>query len=502
MLEALRLKGHKGIKEVNLVDLRHINVLSGKNNSGKSSILEAVRDKTKCFVGMLLRKEDFENLARIYRPLVHTSSPSANEILETLRDFIRKHNGNFLYINSLDDYIAEFRQLFKKRYGSNYGASAFAFNEFLTTLYSSIESNFKPCLINPKRKIEARSQINTAVKLSTNGDNLLNELFFLKNQAPYSKENNNYIAIFNSFKQITGGAEFNVLPDKENSVRLQFRVDKCDSWLDADDCGLGFREILLIITFVFSSDFNFIQVEEPENHLHPEYQRKLLNFISGAKDKQFLISTHSNIFLDTSYVDKVLLVYFNGQVCVEEKTDKARILNELGYSASDNLISDLIILTEGPKDFPAIEEFLKKMKGLGDYAIKFLPLGGDIMSQIDLSVLKENNKLIALIDADPGSKTIREAFKRNCNSLSIECFQLERYALENYFSLRAIRDVFGSQVRREITAIKPDEKLETQIGLNVKNRSRKIANLMTLNEIEDTDLFEFLTRVERILKSS
>lgn len=500
MIKALKLKGHKGIKEVNIVDLQHINVLSGKNNSGKSSILEAGKDKAKYSLGILLKEENFENLSKIYGPLIHTSSPSPDQILNTFRQFIKKHNGEYLYKDYMANYVNEFAETFRKLHNTSYGSN-YGFDKVLNIIFPKEEDNFKPCLIDPKRKIGAITKIDTAAKLSTNGDNLLNDLFFLKNQEPYSMEYKNYVSIFDNLKQITGGVQFNILPDKENNIRLQFKIDKCDGWIDADNCGLGLREVLLIVSFVFSPAFNFIQIEEPENHLHPEYQRKLLRFISSAIDKQFLISTHSNIFLDTSYVDKVFLTYFDGQICIEERTNKARILNELGYSTSDNLISDLIILTEGPKDFPVIEEFFKKMEGMGDYVIKFWPLGGDIMSQIDLSFLKENNNLIALIDKDPGSKRQREKFKEHCVSLGIECFQLNRYALENYFSIKAIRNIFGTQIPSDIIEIKPDEKVESQIGINVKNNSRKIVKQMTLDEIKDTDLYSFLDRVKTILET-
>lgn len=44
MFESLKLKEHKGITEVKLARLGHINVFCGKNNSGKTSLLEAIHD--------------------------------------------------------------------------------------------------------------------------------------------------------------------------------------------------------------------------------------------------------------------------------------------------------------------------------------------------------------------------------------------------------------------------------------------------------------------------
>jgi predicted ATP-dependent endonuclease of OLD family len=501
MIRALKLKSYKGIKEVNLNDLANINVLSGKNNSGKSSILESITEKSKHSIGILFEEADFEILANSYRQQIHTVQPSPNEVISSFRAFIKKHNGKFLYKDYLSDYIGEFNLIFKEMYRLNYSGH-YSFDNFLNKVFKQDHENFAPCLINPKRKIDVVARIDTAANLSTSGDNLLNHLFYLKNQEPYSKEYKNYRNIFDAFKVITGGSEFNILPDKENNIRLQFKIDGYDGWLDANNCGLGLREVLLIVAFVLSAEFNFIQIEEPESHLHPDYQRKLLRFINSAEDKQFLISTHSSIFLDTSYVDKVFLVYFDGEVRIEERTNKTKILNELGYSILDNLISDLIILTEGPKDFPVIEEFLRKMNIEEAYDVKFWPLGGDIMSQIDLSFLKKTNKLIALLDLDPKSKKQREEFKKHCESLEIECFQLNRYALENYFTIDALRKVFKAQIPNEIKNIKDNEKLENQIGLNVKKNSRKIVREMNIEDIKDTDLYAFLQRVNEILSAS
>ena len=42
MLKHIKLTGYKGIEVVKILNLGQINVISGKNNSGKSSILEAM----------------------------------------------------------------------------------------------------------------------------------------------------------------------------------------------------------------------------------------------------------------------------------------------------------------------------------------------------------------------------------------------------------------------------------------------------------------------------
>ena len=79
---------------------------------------------------------------------------------------------------------------------------------------------------------------------------------------------------------------------------------------------------------------------------------------------------------------------------------------------------------------------------------------------------------------------------------------LNRYAIENYFTIRVLREVFGEGISAEITEIVHDKKLEKQIGINVKKNNRELARLMNVEEIKDTGLFRFFQRVKKVCKLS
>ncbi|MBO1911718.1 AAA family ATPase, partial [Microvirga sp. 3-52] len=183
---------------------------------------------------------------------------------------------------------------------------------------------------------------------------------------------------------------------------------------------------------------NVILIDEVETHLHPDLQRKLLHTLRESS-KQFFITTHSNIFLDSTFVNKIFHVTFDNQINIVDATSRSGLLNDLGFSVSDNLTSDLIILCEGPTDKPVIEEFLYKFDLMQNYNIKIWPLGGDIMDQHDLTVFSESYKIIGLIDLDPGSGVIRQRFVDNCTDNNIPVHRLKRYAIENYFTIEALR---------------------------------------------------------------
>ena len=178
------------------------------------------------------------------------------------------------------------------------------------------------------------------------GEGLINRLFFLKSQFIESSEFKTYEKISKAFNKITG-YNFNLTPNTNNQIALFFENEK-KNWIGADACGMGLSDILVIICFALDFDYTFLLIEEPESHLHPEMQKKLLAFLKTIKSRQFILSTHSSIFLDPYTVDKIYYCNFNNGVEITHETSKSEILYNLGYSVSDNFVSDVIVLTEGP----------------------------------------------------------------------------------------------------------------------------------------------------------
>ncbi|MFC2014928.1 ATP-dependent endonuclease [Chloroflexota bacterium] len=284
-------------------------------------------------------------------------------------------------------------------------------------------------------------------------------------------------------------------------MKLRF-ASKDKPWLDAGDCGLGLQDSLIILYFSLRPDIEVVLIEEPESHLHPEFQKRLLMYLNRETEKQFFISTHSNIFLNNALIDKVYFTACDTNVTVSDETTRSSILNDLGYSVSDNLVSDLVIFVEGPNDVPVIEELLLKFGLAQQFDIKTWPMGGDIMDQLYLSIFKESHPIIALIDSDPGSSKTRRRFKEKCEEYQIPVIQLKRYAIENYFTIKVLREVFGEQIPDGIEDIKPNVKIEDQLGFNVKNSNRRISKIMSVDDIKETDLAEFFSQIEIICRDN
>jgi predicted ATP-dependent endonuclease of OLD family len=491
MINSIKIVDSDLIKTKVLSNLGQINIICGKNNSGKTFLLKSLFHED-AKIGKIVDSNEFG------KTLIKQLNPYPAELIPICQKFV-KENLRFeddLYFEGENDIlVGKFPQNFEVSSQHFHGGNVHGAFE---AIFHSFRHDSKMFLIPAKRNIENDISVNGRTdpfKQPDGLDKIVPHISYLKNQQPGSESRLLYEKLQQKFKEISGGIAFDVISNPENTVSLEF----CDNgqWLKAEKCGLGLQDLLIIIFVCISPQYSVIGIEEPENHIHPEIQRELLQFLKST-DKQYFITTHSSVFLDSKYADSIYMTRKEEKIEVIEVSDKAELLTNLGYSVIDNLVSKLIILVEGPSDVPVINEFAKILGIDSKINFKMWPLGGDIMDKLDLSVLSQNFKLLALIDKDPGSAKIREKFKKKCRDARVEFFQLERYAIENYFTLTALRLVFPNQINESIREINPMQKLENQIGFDVKKNNKKIAQNMTLEDIQATDLKEFFEKLIKV----
>ena len=155
--------------------------------------------------------------------------------------------------------------------------------------------------------------------------------------------------------------------NESNQYYIKFTVNGQDH--SSEGLGDGIWSIFTICDALYDSNPNdMIVIDEPELSLHPAYQKRTLSVIKEyAKDRQIVISTHSPYFIDLfSLVDGATLLRTVknrfGDIDVYELSEEAKksfsgFLNDLsqphtfGTEAKELFfIEDNIILVEGQED--------------------------------------------------------------------------------------------------------------------------------------------------------
>lgn len=193
--------------------------------------------------------------------------------------------------------------------------------------------------------------------------------------------------------------------------------------------GSGLRTVLLVLVFLYVApygkdlkDFVFA-FEELENNLHPALQRRLFSFIRdfAVENKcHVILSTHSHVAIDLFSRDEeaqIIHVTHDGQWASARSVDTYRgrgdILTDLDVRASDLLQANAVVWVEGPSDQKYFNRWIElwtdgRLQEGRDYQCVYY--GGSLLAHLSaddpaivsekLQVLRVNRNAIMLMDSD------------------------------------------------------------------------------------------------------
>lgn len=123
--------------------------------------------------------------------------------------------------------------------------------------------------------------------------------------------------------------------------------------LPIESLGSGIHEVIILASAATVLEDHVVCIEEPELHLNPILQKKLLRYISRQTQNQYFITTHSAALMDTPGAEVYHVRLSGGASIVERATSnehRSAVCEDLGYHPSDLLQANCVVWVEGPSD--------------------------------------------------------------------------------------------------------------------------------------------------------
>ncbi|WP_208559319.1 ATP-dependent nuclease [Marinilactibacillus kalidii] len=280
-----------------------------------------------------------------------------------------------------------------------------------------------------------------------------------------------------------------------------------------------------------AKNYSILAIEEPEAHLHPSMQYKLLRFLNINRQKevqQVFVTSHSPNITAAVDIDSLIVidqigyktevsypgkVFSNSEEDIESKLFVERFLD---VTRSDLFFAKRIIFVEGLAEQLLLPEFSSMLnKDLIDNHISVINLNGRYFNHFlklfdsDSSKFAMKKKVACITDLDPVRKEKSTTSWKKCHPifLNVDSQGYEYKSCSNLMieSSKSLSDNVkyfyqpvseGSTLEYQLMLENP--KCEELITLSVKNRQELIDLIKSYKKLDKTELEDFV----KILKSN
>lgn len=512
MIKKLLIKNYKSIEEVVIEIRSDVNIFVGENDSGKSTILEAIsivstgnlngRSFEKQIKANLFNQKTREKYITSLKSKKQVQSPPVI-IIEAYLDIedaaftgtnneLRENCAGIRMELAFDsEYSDIYKQMLKNEeiYDIPIEFYTVSYHYFKGTPVVYRYAPVKGTFIDTTRKdysyiMDKFVTSNIATYLTTKEQTDLSTAY---RKSRHAFQENAVVKQLNlSMKNVKVN---------ERSVAVDLREDNIDEWkhqmsiivesIPFENIGFGTQNSIKIELAIKNSkeQVNLIMMEEPENNLSYTNTTRLIDHIIQSEGKQIFISTHSSYIANKLNLGNIFLLY-NGKIkSMSELPDEAkRYFTKLpGYDTLRAVLAEKVILVEGPTD-----ELIIQRGYLDEYGKLPIEDGIDVIvvdslafkRYCDIAVLLKK-KMVIVTDNDGNiQKNINEKYSEYLDKTNLVFIYEENEMLNT---------IEPSVLEVNCKNGNPTETFKKVISKNgsMKNKSKQeVLNFMTKNKAE------------------
>ena len=322
------------------------------------------------------------------------------------------------------------------------------------------------------------------------GNGIIDRVAMLQNPDVHNRESRK------TFDAIQGFLR-DVLDRPDAKIEVPYQRDTINVHMDGkflpvESLGSGIHEVLILAAAATTLTNTVICIEEPELHLNPILQKKLIRYLSNNTENQYFITTHSAALMDTPEAEIYHIRLDSGCSIVERATSdehRSAVCEDLGYHPSDLLQANCLIWVEGPSDRIYLNWWIENVdpeliEGI-HYSVMFY--GGRLASHLSMApdsdevkdfiaLRRLNRRGVMLIDSDRDSahkkiNATKGRLKKEFDLGPGHAWVTEGREIENYLPTAQLKVAFNAVHPSAMFSVDGDSKYKNLLVF--KNKSHK-----------------------------
>lgn len=333
MIQRVVIRRFKRFEEVELVLPSHI-VLAGPNNTGKTTVLQAISAWSLTF-NRWKELNDFQRHGGAYR-----KAPIARQAFSAvpLRAFDllwadRRYAGTIEILVQTDEWaitmelIADSSEQIYVRPKPDIDPAIARRAEVSTVLVPAMTG------LSTEEPLYARRETLDALLGQAKPGDVLRNLLVEASQNVRA-----WNALGEAIRRLFG-VEL-LAPQVGAFITAEYRPAAGGSALDIASAGSGFQQVLMLLTFLHTRPGSVLLLDEPDAHLHVILQDAIygeLRAVAARERSQLIIATHSEVIIN-SMEPKELCVMLAQPRMLADSDERARMIKSLGVLSHEDIM--------------------------------------------------------------------------------------------------------------------------------------------------------------------